>query len=461
MMEKDKLKEALKEPLEKLKKMVNEDLRKPCNKDLAINFGRNGLRVTKEDLPMNEEELDEVKIKLGESYEDIILFLKDYIDMKEENYPLLALWIIGTYFHKSFSTFPYLFVNAMRGSGKTRLLGIIKALSWNGELLTSVREASLFRSAGQNTICIDEFEGIMKKENAGLREILNASYKKGMTIKRMKKVKSADGEDYAVQEFEPYTPIVMANIWGMEEVLGDRCIKIMLEKSDRKELIFKMEDFYDNPKIDAIKKKLTQCSLCSVVSSQRMNKKWNLFIGDIYTNTTLTTQSTYITPINKENDKIFSVVKCRVEALIYEKELDFFNKIKKNDIGGRYLELFFPLYIIANTFNQIVLNKILKITSKMYEESKTEERTESRDVMVYQFVAMQDDNLDYIDMVSLLNQFKQYVHDDEHDFQWVNSKWLGRSLKRLNLIIDKRRMAMGMQITLDVKKAIKQVEMFK
>jgi len=125
------------------------------------------------------------------------------------------------------------------------------------------------------------------------------------------------------------------------------------------------------------------------------------------------------------------------------------------------LELFFPLYIIANTFNQIVLNKILKITSKMYEESKTEERTESRDVMVYQFVAMQDDNLDYIDMVSLLNQFKQYVHDDEHDFQWVNSKWLGRSLKRLNLIIDKRRMAMGMQITLDVKKAIKQVEMFK
>jgi len=61
----------------------------------------------------------------------------------------------------------------------------------------------------------------------------------------------------------------------------------MLEKSDRKELIFKMEDFYDNPKIDAIKKKLTQCSLCSVVSSQRMNKKWNLFIGDIYTNTTL------------------------------------------------------------------------------------------------------------------------------------------------------------------------------
>jgi len=408
-----------------------------------------------------KEELDEVRIMLGESYEDIILFLKDYIDMKEENYPLLALWIIGTYFHKSFYTFPYLFVNAMRGSGKTRLLGIIKSLSWNGELLTSVREASLFRSAGNSTICIDEFEGIMKKENAGLREILNASYKKGMTIKRMKKSKDKDGEGYVVEEFEPYTPIVMSNIWGMEEVLGDRCIKIMLEKSNKKYLTNKMEDFHENDKIDAIKSKLTRCSLCGVVSSQKIHKKWNSFIGDIYSYTTLTTQATHNTPINKGNGEIFGVERCIVKPLIYEKELEFFKKVKKTSISGRYLELYFPLYIISNTFSQNVLKKILQITGKMYEDSKTEERTESRDVMVYQFVAMQDDNGEYEDMIDLLNQFKKYVHDDEHDFQWVNSQWLGRAFKRLNLVVDKRRLRSGIQVTLDIKKAVQQVEMFK
>jgi len=456
---KDELNDLLKEPLEKLKGMVEEDLRKPHNKDLILNIG--GVKVEKDNLQLNKEELDKVRIMVGESYEDIILFLKDYIDMKEENYPLLSLWIIGTYFHKSFTTYPYLFVNAMRGSGKTRLLGIIKALSWNGELLTSVREASLFRSAGQNTICIDEFEGIMKKENAGLREILNASYKKGMTIKRMKKTKNVDGEGYVVEEFEPYTPIVMSNIWGMEEVLGDRCIKIMLEKSEKKQLTFKMEDFHENDKINEIKTKLTQCSLCSVVSPRNINKKWNLFIGDIYINTTLTTLTTHNTPINKENGEIFSVVKCSLEPKIYEKELEFFKKIKKNGIAGRYLELFFPLYIIAHFFSEITLNQILKITTKMYEESKTEERTESRDVMVYQFVAMQDDDNNFQDLIELLNQFKNYVHDDEHDFQWVNSKWLGRALKRLNLIVDKRRLANGMQIRLDVKKAIQKSEMFK
>jgi len=461
MVKKDRLDEALKEPLDKLKKMVNEDLRKLGNENLALNFQKNGVRVTKEDLPMTKKEVDEVRMNLGGCYEDIILFLKDYIDMREENYPLVALWIMGTYFHKSFSTYPYLFVNAMRGSGKTRLLGIIKELSWHGELLTSVREASLFRSAGNNTICIDEFEGIMKKENAGLREILNASYKKGMKIKRMKKVKNIEGEGYEVEEFEPYTPIVMANIWGVEEVLGDRCIKILLEKSEKKHLIFKMEDFGDNDEISSIKHRLTQCSLCSVVSPRNINKKWNQFIGDIYINTTQTTPTTLNTPKNKGIIEKSSVVKCSYDTLNYEQELNFFKKVKENSIAGRYLELTMPLYVISNFLSPIILNRVLKITKKLYEESKLEERTESKDVMVFNFVAMQEDNGNYIDLIELLNNFKNYVHDDEKDFQWLNSKWLGRALKRLGLTTNKRRMHNGMQVVLDVKKAIKKSEMFK
>ena len=459
MENKKKIEKEIGDSISMLKDMLGEDLRKPANRDLILNVG--GVKIEKDNLPLNKEELDAVKIKLGTAYEDIILFLKDYIDMREENYPLVALWIIGTYFHKSFTTFPYLFVNAMRGSGKTRLLGIITALSWKGELLTSVREASLFRSAGNNTICIDEFEGIMKKENAGLREILNASYKKGMKIKRMKKVKNTEGEGYAVEEFEPYTPICMANIWGMEEVLGDRCIKIMLEKSDKTHLTNKMEDFYNNEEIDTIKCKLTQCSLCSVELSRNIKKKWNRFIGDIYTYHTLTTLTTYTTQETQESNPIFGVEKCIVKPIIYEKELDFFKKISENAISGRYLELFMPLYIISNFFSKVVLNQILKITKNLHEESKLQERTESKDVMVYQFVAMQDDDGNYIDMIELLQKFKQYVHNDEQDYQWVNSQWLGRALQRLGLVLNKRRLANGMQIVLDIKKAKQKVEIFK
>lgn len=441
--------------IEKLKKNLIDDLNKKGNEDLIINFG--GVRVSKESFELKEK----TQLLLGECYEEIILFLKDYIDMREENYPIVALWIMGTYFHREFNTYPYLFVNAMRGSGKTRLLNIIKELAWNGEVLTSVREASLFRSAGNNTICIDEFEGIMKKENAGLREILNASYKKGMKIKRMKKTKNNAGEDYIVEEFEPYTPIVMANIWGVEEVLGDRCIKILLEKSEKEHLIYKMEDFIDNPVIKSIKNKLNRCSLCSVVSPQNINKKWNQFIGDIYINTTLTTLNTQNTQINTQNVENFSVVRCSFEKLNYEKELDFFKKLHQNKIGGRYLELTMPLFILSEAFSKTVLDEILKITKKFFEENKTEERTESKDVMLFQFVAMQNSFGEFVNIIDLLNDFKNYVHDDEKDFQWLNSKWLGRALKRLNLVLDKRRVHNGIQVILDIQKAKQKIEIFK
>ena len=62
------------------------------------------------------------KKKLKESYFLIIKILNKYLDLKPEYYDIIALWIIGTYYHKSFITFPYLFLNAVKGSGKSRAL---------------------------------------------------------------------------------------------------------------------------------------------------------------------------------------------------------------------------------------------------------------------------------------------------------------------------------------------------
>ena len=54
---------------------------------------------------------EEMKLILGTVYEKIIEVLKQYCDLKEEYYPVVATWIIGTYLHKSFNTYPYLFIN--------------------------------------------------------------------------------------------------------------------------------------------------------------------------------------------------------------------------------------------------------------------------------------------------------------------------------------------------------------
>ena len=68
------------------------------------------------------EKLDNIKLIMGRVFEDIKGILHEYMDMREDYYDLMALWIIGTYIHDSFETFPYLFINAMRGSGKSRAM---------------------------------------------------------------------------------------------------------------------------------------------------------------------------------------------------------------------------------------------------------------------------------------------------------------------------------------------------
>ena len=203
--------------------------------------------------------------------------------------------------HKSFTSYPFIFLNAMKGSGKTRLLKLIKSMCWNGDFTASLTEAVLFRTASKHTMIIDEFEDIGSKEKSSLRELLNAGYKKGNKVKRMKQVKKESGTVYEVEEFDLYTPIAMANIWGMENILSDRCITLILERSAHPIKTRLIEDFEFNEAILNIKRTLDQisCSLCSVVPA---GEGWNTYI---YT-TTLTTYTTLHTLTTLLREAVFT-----------------------------------------------------------------------------------------------------------------------------------------------------------
>ena len=139
-----------------------------------------GFKYEKAIKQYSPEEIEKGKVKVKESYYKIIELAKEYIEMPERYYHLLAVWIIGTYVHKRFNTFPFLFINAMRGSGKTRLLKFIARLAWNGDIVADIKEAVLFRTAAEHTLLIDEFEHIGGKDKGVLRELLNAGCKKGI-----------------------------------------------------------------------------------------------------------------------------------------------------------------------------------------------------------------------------------------------------------------------------------------
>lgn len=412
--------------------------------------------------PLTPEEIDKQKNVLGECYEKIIEILKEYMDIKEEYYSILALWILGTYIHDSFPSYPYLFINAMRGSGKTRLLKLISILSANSEgkvkVHAGIRETLLYRFKKGSPLILDECEDIGKKYKQELREYFNASYKRGVTITRSKKVKTKDGEDYILEEFEPYRPIAMANIWGMEEVLGDRCITIILEKSNTKLVTMKVEDFdLSNPLIlgflDLIKANFNNLSVvwCHYCSQKNIYSLWNNFIKNNKNDNILDNVDT-TQHYNTNNTKQHTTTP---ELLI------LFNKIKETEINGRNLELTMPLFFIANLLNEDVLNKTIKDLKELVIEKKEEELMESRDVTFLDFVSQIPMNEMFKPILELTNDFKRFYQEDEGEEKWINTQWVGQALKRLKLIKRKRRLGRGREVILDIPKAQEKIKMFK
>lgn len=392
------------------------------------------------------------RMKLFECYERIMDFIEYYMDTTEENKKIIAIWIIGTYFHKEFSSYPFLFFNAMRGSGKSRMLRIVSYLmnDGNGELITSLTEAVLFRSKKNKGLAIDESESLGSKEKAILKECLCSSYKRGGTVQRNKKVSDKSGENYILQTFEMYRPITLANIWGLDDVLADRSITIILEKSDNPLKVKKQENFENNPEIEWIKRTLSVVCRFSAVSVVKKDvyKRWNnyiegKYINDTYTLTTLTTLN-YTTTLKQQ-------------ILEKEEEDAMFFEIDKTNIDGRHLEIFFPLFLTSYEISSELFKEILEISISKVDIRKDDEISDSRDAVIYEFVSsLSDRGLQYLPMKEIAFQCRTFAGDDE-----ITDKSLGRSLKRLNLVLDKKRLASGRFVILNYAKAHEKLKIFK
>lgn len=390
---------------------------------------------------------DDLKYKdnLMESYRNIIDVLKEYLDLKEEYYSIIALWIIGTYFHDKFPSYPYLFFNAMKGSGKSRTMNLITSIAKDGEMLNSPTEAVLFRTKG--TLGIDEFEGVSRKGNESLRELLNSAYKKGVKVKRMKQKKTEEGTEQVVEEFTVFRPIVIANIWGMETVLGDRCIQLILEKSNKSVVTNLIEIFREENVVQETIKLLNQCSLCRCSFSLETYKEWNTYIKNNYTNNINNTKYTNNTNSITLNNGSYA-------------NLSLFKEMDSMKLNGRELELSLPLCMVANEISEEIL-KITTLTLKgIFSSKKEDDITDNIDVSLYDFISQEPECSGYKwEFVNdITKRFKEFL--DVND-EWLNSKWMGRALKRLNLTKEKKRVGRGTSVILDYDKAKEKIRMFK
>jgi len=416
-------------------------------------------RYKREHPPKEEIHIVNARSKLAECYSLGREIHKRYVDIPEDYVKFITMWIISTYFQESFNTFPILFFNAMKGSGKTRELKLISALGSKGDgsVQNNLTEAVLFRIPRGTTTCIDEIEQIGGKEKQTLRELINSIYKKGMKVKRMKKVKKDGKEEQVVDVFEPYFPLAMANINGLDEVLSDRSITVIMEKSANIGITYKIEDFDTNPLILEFKRTLASISdVCDVTLRQKNYiTAWNNYIDERYNNITSLTSYTSYTTITSET----SQQPIRMEEIELE---DFFNKMVESKITGRNFELLFPILIVAKLISNDVFKDILRIGSYIMNKKKEEEYSDSKDVSLFEYIYSKRSNgLDFLPVKQLTQEFRNFIGEDDMQDRWLNEKWMGRALKRLNLIIAKKKVSFGSLVILNYSKAHEKLQMFK
>ena len=102
---------------------------------------------------------------------------------------------------------------------------------------------------------------------------------------------------------------------------------------------------------------------------------------------------------------------------------------------------------------------MLKISIKIVKERKEKDIYESIDVQVYDFVSQYKDT-GFTRVNSLMHSFRIFVGVEENQDKWLNTRWFGKSLKRLNLVMDKRKSS-GMLVILDIEKDKEKIKIFK
>jgi hypothetical protein len=347
------------------------------------------------------------KIYEGENHEtpnDIFTTIRNYIERfiflkKKETYSLLALWVIGTYLYRVFRYFPYIHLNAEKGSGKTMLMEVMAPVCFNGQISANSTEAVIFRDIQNNstTLFLDELEKMSKDDKekyAGIMAVLKTGFSKNGLVKR------CDGKNKdKIRSFSTYAPKMFAGIKDLDDVLSDRTIKIKMYRKLNNEFFERYTECIENMNIQ----KYIRDTLYS--------------FGLRYAN--------------------------KIENIYNEPAIpnEFFNTL-----NNRELDIWLPIITIAQLIdmesNTNLVNEMLTYSVSYLEEKKFTDATENDTVKILnilnQFIPSHTPEFtrDYLIGYKTDTIFNYFKEQDE--YSWMDSKtWLTKQLKKVEVKVDK------------------------
>lgn len=189
------------------------------------------------------------------------LLRKVVILKSDEHYWALTLWIAFCYSIPEFDFAPRLcFWSPEKRCGKSLALEVVSHLLPNPLVTSSISSASLFRILDRDktkVILIDESDTVFgnrgdKEKAEALRQLLNASFKRGLSVLR------CEGNNFEPKEFHIFAPIALAGIGtnAIPETVADRAIMVEMRRMLPNERITEFESDEVEEIFNPIKEKL-------------------------------------------------------------------------------------------------------------------------------------------------------------------------------------------------------------
>lgn len=185
--------------------------------------------------------------------DEIISFLKDYLEMPSEtDFLLLALWIFHSHLIEKFDVTPFLYFYGVFETGKTKAGEVLGELGFRCERVTAPTEATLFRAAHylKTAVLIDEIKLWGPEGNVEVARLIRARYKRGLYVPRCNLLKP--GEE-ALEYFDVFGPTIICTDEGCPESLKSRSITFIMTMNIKQ----KVEQEIDKEWAGRLRNKLT------------------------------------------------------------------------------------------------------------------------------------------------------------------------------------------------------------
>lgn len=354
-------------------------------------------------------------------FDGVIKAWQKYLEFTDKrDYVYHALWDIDTYFHILFRAFPYAYHGGPTETGKSKALRLSSLLAFNAILSNNMSTSSIFRliQNARSTLLLDETEKLstrkMDTRVQEFRSILLSGYQRGgQAVYRVEK--DADTEAQNTVPFEVYGPKRIANIEGLEDVVGNRC-KPTIHRRSVDNAITK-----NDPDIESEEWATVRGQLCI------------LFL------------------------QYWKEVKTTYDAL---------NPNELEGLDGREFELWRPIIALAKFFDAYdkpekstsatrsqhspsslssLSDMMVKLAQDMAKQSTVENLTETGESIMLQVLLGMVQGDDYVSVKTIRDKV---LAEFDEQAPWITTRWVGNTLKRLGFK-DKRRVGTGYQYKLN------------